>query len=250
MVVDSKINSDKVEMYAEKTARGGVLEPEGMVEIKFRMRELLECMHRIDPQLIALRQELQQLKGTAPIAASDRIQQQIKAREKALTPVYKQIAIKFAELHDTPNRMAAKGVIKKVVDWTESRNFFFQRLKRRLAEESLIRQLQAAGGQEFSHSAALALIKDIFSTTSATGTREWTDDTQFLAWSKQPTGLEEHLQKLHAKHVEKELVALGSSTAALKALPQGLDALLRSVDASTRSQLVEELKRALDSLSN
>lgn len=174
----------------------------------------------------------------------------------------------------------------QVVDWTESRNFFFQRLKRRLAEESLIRQLQAAGGQEFSHSAALALIKDIFSTTSATGTREWTDDTQFLAWSKQPTGLEEHLQKLHAKHVEKELVALGSSTAALKALPQGLDALLRSVsfnqyysflcylareilnlnqkiwngtncdvfcwqvDASTRSQLVEELKRALDSLSN
>jgi acetyl-CoA carboxylase/biotin carboxylase 1 len=113
VVVDSKINSDKVEMYAEKTARGGVLEPEGMVEIKFRMRELLECMHRIDPELQALRQQLQQLQA-APSAASDKIQQQIKAREKVLIPVYKQIAIKFMELHDTPNRMAAKGVIKKV----------------------------------------------------------------------------------------------------------------------------------------
>ena len=113
VVVDSKINSDKVEMYAEKSARGGVLEPEGMVEIKFRMRELLECMHRIDPELQALRQQLQQLKA-GPSAASDKIQQQIKAREKILIPVYKQMAIKFMELHDTPNRMAAKGVIKKV----------------------------------------------------------------------------------------------------------------------------------------
>ncbi|KAG0579665.1 hypothetical protein KC19_4G115000 [Ceratodon purpureus] len=251
VVVDSKINSDKVEMYAEKSARGGVLEPEGMVEIKFRMRELLECMHRIDPELVSLRQQLQQLRG-APIATSDRIQQQIKAREKALTPVYKQIAIKFMELHDTPNRMAAKGVIKKVVDWGESRNFFFKRLKRRLAEESLIQQLQVAGGQEFSHAAASALIKDVFSSSaSASGNgHDWADDTQFLAWSCQPTGLEEHLQELHSKHLVKEMVALGSSTEALKALPQGLNALLRSVDASTRSQLVEELKRALDASLN
>ncbi|XP_024374276.1 acetyl-CoA carboxylase 1 [Physcomitrium patens] len=244
VVVDSKINPDKVEMYAEKTARGGVLEPEGMVEIKFRMRELIECMHRIDPQLITLRQQLQQLKG-APIATSDRIQQQIKSREKALTPVYKQIAIKFAELHDTPNRMAAKGVIKKVVDWGESRHFFFQRLKRRLAEESLIQQLLVAGGPNMCHSAALALIKDVF-TTSTGGPWEWTDDAQFLAWSSQPTGLEVHLNELREKHVVKEMVALGSSAEALKALPQGLNALLRSVDDSTRFQLVEELKRTLD----
>jgi acetyl-CoA carboxylase/biotin carboxylase 1 len=232
-------------MYAEKTARGGVLEPEGMVEIKFRMRELLECMHRIDPQLLALKQELQELKG-APSAAADKIHQQIKAQEKALTPVYKQMAIKFMELHDTPNRMAAKGVIKKVVDWAESRNFFFNRLKRRLAEESLIQQLQVAGGQDISHSAALALIKDLYSTSSASGPQEWADDTLFLAWSQKPTGLEEHLKKLHESHLVKDMVALGSSDAALKALPQGLNALLRSVDASTRSQLVEELKRALN----
>jgi acetyl-CoA carboxylase/biotin carboxylase 1 len=115
VVVDSKINSDKVEMYAEKTAKGGVLEPEGMLEIKFRTRELLDCMHRLDPQLASLKKQaqLQTEKGVAAEGINS-IQQQIKAREKLLLPVYKQIAIRFVELHDTPNRMAAKGVIKQV----------------------------------------------------------------------------------------------------------------------------------------
>jgi len=121
----------------------------------------------------------------------------------------------------------------QVVDWGKSRNFFFNRLKRRLAEESLIQQIQVAGGEEFSHSAALALIKDVFSTASTSGSQDWADDTQFLAWSRQPTGLEEHLKELRSKHLVKEMVALGSSAEALKALPKGLNALLRSVSVST-----------------
>lgn len=120
----------------------------------------------------------------------------------------------------------------QVVDWAESRNFFFNRLKRRLAEESLIQQLQVAGGEDLSHSAALALIKEVFSASSTSGPQEWADDTQFLAWSQKPTGLEVHLKKLHESHLVKEMVALGSSAAALKALPQGLNALLRSVSNS------------------
>ncbi|KAI3732503.1 hypothetical protein L1987_63708 [Smallanthus sonchifolius] len=42
VVVDSRINSDHIEMYAETTAKGNVLEPEGMIEIKFRNKELLD----------------------------------------------------------------------------------------------------------------------------------------------------------------------------------------------------------------
>lgn len=120
VVVDSKINPDKVEMYAEKTAKGGVLEPEGLVEIKFRMQELLDCMHRLDPQLITLKEQLSQIIKNVDTASRDQIEHQIKAREKMLLPVYKQIAIKFVELHDTPNRMSAKGVIKKVTIYSSS----------------------------------------------------------------------------------------------------------------------------------
>jgi acetyl-CoA carboxylase/biotin carboxylase 1 len=46
VVVDSQINPGAVEMYADPGARGGVLEPEGIVEIKFREGELVRAMHR------------------------------------------------------------------------------------------------------------------------------------------------------------------------------------------------------------
>lgn len=46
VVVDSQINPVAVEMYADPGARGGVLEPEGIVEIKFREGELVRAMHR------------------------------------------------------------------------------------------------------------------------------------------------------------------------------------------------------------
>lgn len=36
-VVDSRINPEYIEMHAECTAKGNVLEPEGIIEIKFRM---------------------------------------------------------------------------------------------------------------------------------------------------------------------------------------------------------------------
>lgn len=45
------LSGAQIEMYADSTARGGVLEPEGIVEIKFRTPDLLAAMHRIDPQL-------------------------------------------------------------------------------------------------------------------------------------------------------------------------------------------------------
>ncbi len=41
----------QVEMYADPGARGGILEPEGIVEIKFRRADLVAAMHRLDPVL-------------------------------------------------------------------------------------------------------------------------------------------------------------------------------------------------------
>lgn len=47
-VVDSWINSDHIEMYIECAAKGNVLEPEGMIKIKFRIKELLDYMGKLD----------------------------------------------------------------------------------------------------------------------------------------------------------------------------------------------------------
>ncbi|CAN0446954.1 unnamed protein product, partial [Hapterophycus canaliculatus] len=52
-----------------------------------------------------------------------------------------QVAVQFADLHDTPGRMEARGAVRKVVPWSASRTFFFWRLRRRLAEFDLRKQV-------------------------------------------------------------------------------------------------------------
>ena len=37
-------------MYKDKNSRGGVLEPEGTVEIKYRKKDLVKTMARLDKQ--------------------------------------------------------------------------------------------------------------------------------------------------------------------------------------------------------
>ncbi|KAI7647016.1 Acetyl-CoA, partial [Hortaea werneckii] len=48
VVVDPTINPQMMEMYADQDSRGGVLEPEGIVGIKFRKERQLETMARLD----------------------------------------------------------------------------------------------------------------------------------------------------------------------------------------------------------
>ena len=141
VVVDPTINEDKMEMYADPEGRGGILEPAGITEIKFRVPDQLKMMHRLDLQLKLLDAELE---GTDFEDAKEDIQAQIKAREEALKPVYLQAATEFADLHDKTGRMKAKGVIKSAVKWEESRAFFYWRAKRRMYEDSFIDQMMAA----------------------------------------------------------------------------------------------------------
>lgn len=51
--------------------------------------------------------------GTPELSEAQRkeLDKQLKAREELLLPVYHQVAVRFADLHDTPGRMQEKGVI-------------------------------------------------------------------------------------------------------------------------------------------
>ena len=42
------------------------------------------------------------------------LKEDVRQREKKLAGVYQQIAVQFADLHDTPGRMAATGAVRKV----------------------------------------------------------------------------------------------------------------------------------------
>jgi len=102
--------------------RGGVLEPEGIVEIKFRVKDLLKALHRIDPLIISIKASLQA--ANLPQEQRLQLEQQIVDREKFLMPMYHQVAVHFADLHDTPERMKEKGAIM-VCRSSLTRTFFF-----------------------------------------------------------------------------------------------------------------------------
>jgi acetyl-CoA carboxylase/biotin carboxylase 1 len=224
VVLDPTINQDWMEMYCDERGRGGVLEPQGLVSVKYRQKDLLTTMRRLDQRLVRMRARLafveRQLKLDASEAKQHRPLEQIDieddracdeedadvaaastatngaksasseaalrvsidgvqhdavsgevvrvlsariaSREKALLPIYNQIAVSFADLHDTPGRMRAKGVISAVLKWRDARRFFGLRLRRRLAEAAAIKQLREAS-PELSVTEARALLRLLYS---------------------------------------------------------------------------------------
>ncbi|KAJ3085244.1 acetyl-coenzyme-A carboxylase, partial [Quaeritorhiza haematococci] len=139
VVLDPKINPQMMEMYAESNARGGVLEPEGIVEIKFRKPQLLATMERLDSKYRNLKRRLND--PATPPEEKSALQKEFEKREKLLLPLYHQAAVLFADLHDRPGRMVAKGVINDIVDWRRARRFFYWRLLRRISEEDVLREV-------------------------------------------------------------------------------------------------------------
>eukprot|EP00923_Selenidium_pygospionis_P052652 GHVN01091171.1.p1 GENE.GHVN01091171.1~~GHVN01091171.1.p1 ORF type:complete len:2264 (-),score=531.53 GHVN01091171.1:305-6862(-) len=137
VVLDPSINSAMMEMVADKKSRGGILEPAGMCEIKFRQAEQLETMHRLDIKLRELDATIEKAISANDEGQVTRLRGQIKQREEALTPVYLQLAQGYADLHDRSGRMVAKGVVRDSIDFKDARRYFYGRLKRRLAEDEI-----------------------------------------------------------------------------------------------------------------
>ncbi|EAA33781.1 acetyl-CoA carboxylase [Neurospora crassa OR74A] len=172
VVVDPTINPVAMEMYADVDARGGVLEPEGIIGIKYRKDKQLETMARLDPVYADLKR--QSADASLPKEESDAIKQKMTEREQQLLPVYAQISVQFADLHDRAGRMKAKGVIREVLEWQNARRFFYWRVRRRLNEEYILRRIISATTPGGAPSKAL----------TASSTKERARHLQLLqAWS-------------------------------------------------------------------
>lgn len=78
---------------------------------------------------------------TKQLAASDdkdqnlEMEKKIKARTQSLLQVYHTVAVHFADLHDTPERMLEKGCINEIVPWRTSRSWLYWRLRRLILED-------------------------------------------------------------------------------------------------------------------
>lgn len=139
VVIDPSINPDQMEMYADVDARGGVLEPEGLVNIKYRREKQLDTMARLDTTYGELRRASQDSSLNKDQLAE--IKTKMAAREEQLLPVYLQIALQFADLHDRAGRMEAKNTIRRPLTWKNARRFFYWRLRRRLSEELIVKRM-------------------------------------------------------------------------------------------------------------
>ena len=111
VVIDPTINPTQMEMYADPDSRGGILEAEGLVSIKLRLKDQKPTMERLDPVMKSLANELKECSQNERA----NVEAKIKARMEILSPIYHQVAVQFADLHDTPARMMAKGVIRDVI---------------------------------------------------------------------------------------------------------------------------------------
>ncbi|KAM4649457.1 LOW QUALITY PROTEIN: acetyl-CoA carboxylase 2 [Amazona ochrocephala] len=210
VVIDSTINPLYVELYADKESRSasrahlhplqpgvpdlprfpsraGILEPGGAVEIKFRKKDLVKTMRRIDTVYAKLAEQL----GTPELSEAQHkeLEQQLKAREELLLPMYYQVALHFADLHDTPGRMQEKGVITDILEWRNARSFLYWRLRRLLLEEVVKAEVLKANS-ELSHIHIQSMLRRWFmETEGAEKGYLWDNNQVVVEW------LEKHMQE-------------------------------------------------------
>lgn len=197
VVIDPTINEEVMEMYADEESRGGILEPPGICEVKFRERDQLNKMHQLDPILASLDEESDAIGNEDDLGS---IKAQIKERETQLLPLYLQVAHEFADLHDRAGRMKAKGVVRDVLSWQSSRGYLFRRLRRRLAEDYLRKDIMKS--TQMSHPEATEEIKRM------TGAAYDDDDAMYAFMETEKADLLSQIDALKTGSVSKAINSL------------------------------------------
>ncbi|XP_045152620.1 acetyl-CoA carboxylase 2 [Echinops telfairi] len=245
VVLDSTINPLCIEMYADRESRGGVLEPEGTVEIKFRTKDLVKTIRRIDPTYQKLMEQL----GMSDLSDKARkdLESQMKAREDLLLPIYHQVALQFADLHDTPGRMLEKGVISDILDWKTARTFLYWRLRRLLLEDQVRQEVLRASG-ELSHVHVQSMLRRWFmETEGAVKAYLWDNNEVVVRWLEQHWQVEDGQQSTIRENIKylKRDSALKSIRSLVQENPEvALDCLIhlsQQVSPAERAQVIHLL---------
>ncbi len=220
--MDPTINPQMMEMYADEDSRGGVLEPEGIVGIKYKKDRQLETMARLDPAYGDLKRQSMEKDLTAE--QQNEIKALMTEREDRLLPVYLQIALQYSDLHDRAGRMKAKDVIRMPLQWTNARRFFYWRLRRRLNEEYVLKRMAASQSKELVSRAANLRTLEAWSAVPNFDT----DDTKVAMWYEDNRKMiSDKIEALKAETVAYDVAALlrGNKTGGLKGVAQVLSML-------------------------
>ncbi|XP_061907231.1 acetyl-CoA carboxylase isoform X1 [Entelurus aequoreus] len=214
VVIDPTINPLCMELYADRESRGGVLEAEGTVEIKFRKKDLLKTMRRLDSVYAGLVEKMASL--DLPDKQYRELEAKLKAREEFLLPIYHQVAVQFVDLHDTPGRMQEKGVITDILDWKNVRTFFYWRLRRLLLEQTVKYEILQAN-KDLSDGHMQSMLRRWFVETEGTVKAYLWDNNQAVVewlerhWSKEDgtrTAIRENIKYLKRENALKHIRSL------------------------------------------
>ncbi|KAL1945115.1 hypothetical protein VTO73DRAFT_2735 [Trametes versicolor] len=231
VVLDPSINSAQMEMYADVEARAGVLEPEGIVEIKMRRDKILKLMERLDAPYAALKKDSTDESKTAEerAAATEALTQ----RETLLQPTYKQIALLYADLHDRTGRMEAKGCAKSMV-WKDARRRFYWAVRAKVARSSAMAQL-AEASPDSSFEYRTRLLEDLAEIESTSKPRE-------TAQALEDLDLTNTLAQLKADHLTHQMLALAQEDR--KATVDGLVRLIDHLADDEKLALISALQNS------
>lgn len=238
VVVDPTINPVAMEMYADVDSRAGVLEPEGIIGIKYKKEKQLQTMARLDPTYASLKKE-----AADPTLSKEQLEDvkaKLVARERQLLPIYAQISLQFADLHDRAGRMKAKGTIREVIEWKNARRFFYWRVRRRLNEEYTLKRISAAAGSSTSDIESRR--NNLRSLAAWTGVPDFDrNDKDVVTWYEENAAtVAEKVEHIKAQAVSTNMAGLLSSdkTSALK----GLKDLLHNLPISEREDILKYLQ--------
>ncbi|OZJ03120.1 hypothetical protein BZG36_03869 [Bifiguratus adelaidae] len=236
VVVDPTINGDMMEMYADTRARAGVLEPEGIVEIKYRKPQLLATMERLDEKYKSIKRALEDESKTPE--EKDNLSVELSDRERELLPVYQQIAVQFADLHDTAGRMHAKGAIRQPLEWKNARRFFYWRLRRRLNEEYTIRKI-AVANSKLKRSHILKYLKHWFN-ADVQG-QDWeSSDLAVTEWmEKQRDTIERRIDQMRHDALAEQIVSIAAQDK--DAVVDGIHKIITGLSGPERDDILAKL---------
>lgn len=110
------------------------------------------------------------------------VETKLKERLSTLLHVYHTVAVHFADLHDTPERMLEKGCINEIVPWRESRCWLYWRLRRLLLEDTNIKKIIKAQDNLSVGQAKQMLRRWLVEDKGATESYIWDNNEQMVSW--------------------------------------------------------------------
>ncbi|CAB3410106.1 unnamed protein product [Caenorhabditis bovis] len=129
-VLDGQIRPEFIHLVADEKSRGGILEPNAIVGIKFREPKQIEMMIRSDKKMRELHEAGKK--------------EEMEERAADLKKVYRSAAVEYADAHDRWQRMKAVGAVEYVTSVRMSRRLFSQIYRNELAKVGLAEKYRNA----------------------------------------------------------------------------------------------------------